>query len=110
MFDKTVYSGKGDAVDALGQRIVRLRRERRWKQAELARRVGVTRECLSHWERGAATPPLTALVALRSLFRVSLDELVTGETRGRWLSAEEWEMAGRYLEEFQELLGLRGNP
>jgi transcriptional regulator with XRE-family HTH domain len=62
-----------------GRRIVQLREEKDWSRADLARRLGVSRERLAHWERGEHHPPLAVLWALRRELEVTIDELVTGE-------------------------------
>jgi len=89
----------------LGRRIVQLRKRRRWSQADLAGRLGVTRERVGNWERGEHAPPLEALAALGEVLRVPLDELVLGRRRGRWLTEEESGRLGRLLAELGELLG-----
>jgi transcriptional regulator with XRE-family HTH domain len=71
--------GQRDVLEEFGRRIVRLREAKGWSRAELARRVGVTRERLGHWERGVSTLPLENLIALRRELGVSVDELVAGE-------------------------------
>ena len=63
----------------LGARIVRLRSEKGWNRAVLARKLGVSRDRLSRWERGENAPPLEILVLLGALLEVTLDELVTGK-------------------------------
>jgi transcriptional regulator with XRE-family HTH domain len=93
----------------LGRRIVQLRKRRGWSQADLAGRLGVTRERVGNWERGEHAPPLEALAALGEALRVPLDELVLGRRRGRWLSEEEGGRLGRLLAELGEVLGsIRG--
>jgi transcriptional regulator with XRE-family HTH domain len=80
--DETIMTAKGqrEVLETVGRRIVQLRQRKKWSRADLARRLGVTRERLAHWERGENTPPLDALIALRRELGVSIDELVTGET------------------------------
>ena len=63
----------------LGARIVRLRNEKGWGRTVLARKLGVSRDRLSKWERGDNAPPLESLVLLGTLLGVTLDELVTGK-------------------------------
>ena len=72
-------SEKEKTLDLMGRRIARFRKERRWKRADLAQCLGVTRERLGHWERGEHAPPLEFLVKLVQTFQVSMDELVLGE-------------------------------
>jgi transcriptional regulator with XRE-family HTH domain len=90
---------------ALGERILRLRKRWQWSQGELAERLGVTRERVGNWERGENAPPVEALVALGEVLRVSVDELLRGKRRGRWLQEEEIERLGGLLAEGSEMLG-----
>jgi transcriptional regulator with XRE-family HTH domain len=68
----------GGLVRELGARIARLRGEKGWTQPDLARRLEVSRERLSKWERGKHEPPLDMVIALCDALEVSIDELVTG--------------------------------
>jgi transcriptional regulator with XRE-family HTH domain len=63
----------------LGARIMRLRGEKGWDRAVLARKLGVSRDRLSKWERGENAPSLEILVLLGTLLEVTVDELVTGK-------------------------------
>lgn len=58
------------------EKLITLRRRGGWSQEQLADRLGVTRQSVSKWESGTATPELTKLVALSELFEVSVDYLV----------------------------------
>jgi transcriptional regulator with XRE-family HTH domain len=63
----------------LGARLVGLRQRKGWSQELLADRLGVQRDRLAKWEAGVHAPPPEDLVALGSLFDVTVDELLTGE-------------------------------
>lgn len=62
----------------LSEKIYELRRRDGLSQEALAEKIGVSRQAVSKWETGAATPELDKLRALCSCFGVTLDEL-TGE-------------------------------
>jgi transcriptional regulator with XRE-family HTH domain len=64
---------------ALGRRIVRRRRQRDWRQQELASLLGVTVVRLSQMENGHVSPTLVELLRLRAVLGLSLEELVVGE-------------------------------
>lgn len=68
------------AQDALagyvGARLARLRTERGWSQAELGRRLGVTRTAVGRWERGLRQMPLDRVVAAARVFGVGFDALL----------------------------------
>ena len=59
----------------VSENIADLRRKRGWSQEHLAEQLGVTRQSVSKWESGTATPELEKLAALADLFGVSLDAL-----------------------------------
>ena len=58
------------------EKLTDLRRRGGYSQEQLADRLGVTRQSVSKWESGTATPELSKLVALSELFNVSVDYLV----------------------------------
>lgn len=64
---------------ALNETIYRLRTEKGMSQGDLADALEVSRQSVSKWETGGATPDLDKLVKLSALFGVTLDELVKGE-------------------------------
>ena len=61
------------------ERIKALREARGWTQAELARRMSITRNGVNSWEQGLSMPSPTCLVDLAKLFSVSTDYLLVIE-------------------------------
>ena len=59
----------------LGERISQYRRSLGISQEELGARLGVSRQAVSKWETGAATPDMANLMALAREFGVSVAEL-----------------------------------
>lgn len=57
-------------------RIKVLREARGWTQAELARRLNITRNGVNSWEQGLSMPSPVCLVDLAKLFSVSTDYLL----------------------------------
>lgn len=57
-------------------RIKALREARGWTQAELARRMNMTRNGINSWEQGLSMPSPPSLVDLAKLFSVSTDYLL----------------------------------
>lgn len=53
-----------------------LRLARNWTQAELARRLGITRNGVNAWEQGLSTPSLASVIELSKVFSVSSDYLL----------------------------------
>lgn len=57
-------------------RIKALREARGWTQAELARKMNMTRNGINSWEQGLSMPSPPSLVDLARLFSVSIDYLL----------------------------------
>lgn len=57
-------------------RIKILREARGWTQAELARRLNMTRNGVNSWEQGLSMPSPPLLVELAKIFSVSTDYLL----------------------------------
>ena len=57
-------------------RIKALREARGWTQAELARKMNMTRNGINSWEQGLSMPSPPSLVDLARLFSVSTDYLL----------------------------------
>ena len=76
---------------SLGTNISRLRAEKRLSQGDLAEVLEVSRQSVSKWETDSSVPDLDKLIKLSQLFRVTLDELVTGaEPQLRWRRLRSW--------------------
>ena len=60
----------------LGNRLAELRKEHGLSQEELADKLGVSRQAVSKWERGEASPDTDNLIELAKIYNISLDELL----------------------------------
>lgn len=65
----------------MGERIRRAREEGGLTQEQAAERLGVSRQTLSSWENGKTLPDLRSILAMSSLYRISLDELMKGDAK-----------------------------
>ncbi len=63
-------------MSTFGQRLRAARESRGWTQEFVGDEVDVTKATVSKWERDAAQPSLDHLQKIRSVFSVSLDELI----------------------------------
>lgn len=63
-----------------GETIKELRTARGWTQADLARRLGVTRNGVNSWEQGLSVPSPASLVELAKVFSVTTDYLLGVES------------------------------
>ncbi len=64
----------------IANRLVEYRKKFNFSQEEVAEKIGVSRQAVSKWERAEASPDTDNLIALATLYGVSLDELVFGKT------------------------------
>lgn len=62
----------------IANRLVELRQALGLSQETLAGSLGVSRQAVSKWERGEASPDTDNLIALAELYGVSLDALLLG--------------------------------
>ena len=63
----------------LGENIYNYRVSKGWSQTYLADTLGVSRQSVSKWENNSAVPDLDKLIKMKTIFGVSLDELVFGK-------------------------------
>lgn len=60
----------------IAEKIKALRDARGWTQADLARKLGITRNGVNSWEQGLSMPSPACLVDLAKVFSVSTDYLL----------------------------------
>lgn len=58
----------------LGEKLKKLREDRKWSQDDLAKRLGKAASTISGYESDAHTIPLDVFISAASLFGISLDE------------------------------------
>ena len=68
-------------MDMLGKNIKELRLERGLTQLELANKIGVTQGAVYFWEKGINEPTAGYLIAMAKIFSVTVDELLSFESR-----------------------------
>ena len=62
--------------ETLGERIARLRKERRYSQTELAEKIGVSQKLISDYEINRLRPPYENIIKLALTFGITTDELI----------------------------------
>ena len=67
-----------EIIMSLGENIYKHRTAKNWSQTDLAYELDVSRQSVSKWENDSAVPDLDKLIKMRTLFDVSIDELVFG--------------------------------
>lgn len=63
----------------IGSQIKKLRNSQGLSQEELAEKIYVTRQTISNWENEKSYPDIHSLLALSSIFEISLDQLIKGD-------------------------------
>ena len=63
-------------TDTLGDKVKKMREQQGWTQADLARRLELTRASVNAWEMGISIPSTRYIVELARLFHVSTDFLL----------------------------------
>lgn len=69
----------GEMMTQFSSQLKILRQARNLSQEALAEQLFISRQSISKWENGDATPDLDNLVKLAEVLKVSLDELVLGK-------------------------------
>ena len=62
----------------IGERIIVLRKEKNISQAELAKRLSVSRQAVSKWEQGISSPDTVKLIQLAEILETEVEYLATG--------------------------------
>jgi len=78
----------------LGEKIQQLRKERGLSQEQLASRITVSRQAISKWELGEATPDVENVIQLSNIFGVSTDYLLKTDNESRLPSASDTSDSG----------------
>ena len=60
----------------LCERIAELRWQARMTQAELAKRLGVTRSAVNSWEMGLSIPQLKHVIEMSKIFNTTVDSML----------------------------------
>lgn len=76
--DVSVRKGHDKVARSLGEVLKENRLRCNMTQELVAERVGVSRQAVSKWERGASEPSTTSLLMLAKLFDVPVEELLRG--------------------------------
>lgn len=63
----------------LGENILKLRKEKKLSQEELAEKVNVTRQTISNWELNETQPTPNQLKILSKIFNISIDKLLDND-------------------------------
>ena len=64
----------------IGERLLKLRKEKNISQEELANELDVSRQTISKWETDQSQPDFDKIIPLCEFFGITSDELLTGNT------------------------------
>lgn len=60
----------------IGDRLIQLRKEQNWSQADLADKTGVSRVIIGRYERNEALPSIEVAKKIADVFGISMDQLI----------------------------------
>lgn len=66
---------------SIGNRISQFRKEKGYTQEEMAEKLGVTPQAVSKWENDISYPDILLLPKIAEMLGVSVDELLSGESK-----------------------------
>ena len=61
------------------EKLIMLRKNKKWSQEDLGNELGVARQTVSKWELGETTPEMDKLLKMSEIFEITLDELMKEE-------------------------------
>lgn len=70
----------------LGEKILKLRKQKGLSQEQLGEQIDVTRQTISNWELGETSPNPEQLKLLSKVFDVNIDELLDNERKDELIS------------------------
>ena len=88
-------------IETMGERLKRLRLDKKLRQEQLAQRLGVSISTVSSYEMDVRQPPYDILAKYAAIFRVSADYLIGGSSSDATINA-----AGLNQEELHLITGL----
>ena len=65
----------------IGERLLKMRKDKNLSQEEIAERLNVTRQTISKWETDQSVPDFDKIVPICNLFGITSDELLTGKKK-----------------------------
>ena len=65
--------------EKIGKFILKLRKDKKMTQQELADILNVTDRAISHWENGRSIPDISLFKPICEVFDISVNELISGE-------------------------------
>jgi len=72
----------GTAKEAMAQRIIAIRKAKKWSATFMAQAVGATPQRWYMYEKGRSTPPTEVLAKIKQLTGATADFILFGDTSG----------------------------
>lgn len=69
-------------MQTIGKRLAEIRKNRNFKQTDLAEKLNVSQQVISNIERGVTAPDIEQLKKIADIYNISLDDLVGREFWG----------------------------
>ena len=68
-------------MESFGQRFLRLRKEKKLTQEDIAQKLNITAQSVSKWENDNSYPDVAILGDIASIFNITVDELLGREVK-----------------------------
>ena len=68
-------------MESFGQRFLRLRKEKKLTQEDIAKKLNITAQSVSKWENDNSYPDVAILGDIASIFNITVDELLGREVK-----------------------------
>lgn len=75
-------------VENIGRFLLKLRKENNLTQKEIATLCNISAQAVSKWERGVSIPDIELLERLSVLYRISINEIISGEKRNIYIDID----------------------
>lgn len=75
-------------VENIGKFLLKLRKENNLTQKDIAKLCNISTQAVSKWERGVSVPDIEILERLSILYKLSINEIISGEKKEVYLDIE----------------------
>lgn len=72
--------------EIIAENLVKLRKQHKLTQLELAEKINFSDKAISRWEKGEVTPDIETLISLCELYKISINDLLTKQTEPKNLT------------------------
>ena len=86
----------------ISDKIVTLRKQRKWTQEQLAEKLNIKQPQLNRWETGKSVPTIDGLKKISKIFNIAIDTLVFNENDLKTMNPQDKALISQ-LKDFEKL-------